>query len=132
MRKQHDELEKAFKIRNRELLNNLIKKRYKSLKGNIYKDKKFIIIPAKSVESLEDESKQQINCVRSYSKKYANGICDIYFMRLLKSKNKSLVTVEVRNNKVVQSRTKFNHLPEEKQSKFLKLWETKILQRCED
>ena len=48
----------------------------------------FIILPAKSVEALENESKQQSNCVRTYSEDYANGSCDIYFMRLLCAKNK--------------------------------------------
>ncbi len=130
LQKRHDELEKYYKIHNRKILNNLISKRYELLKENIYKDKNFIIIPAKSVEALEDESRQQSNCVRTYSEKYAEGKADIYFMRLLKSKNKSLVTVEVRNNRVVQSRTKYNNSLEEKQLKFLKLWETKILQKC--
>ena len=130
LRKKHDELEKDYEIHNKNVLNNLISKRYELLKENIYKDKKFIIIPAKSIEDLEDESRQQSNCVRTYSEKYAKGRTDIYFMRFLKSKDKSLVTVEVKNNKVVQSRTKFNNLPEENQLKFLKSWETKILQRC--
>ena len=81
LQERHDELEECFKINNREILNTSIAKRYDNLKENIYQDEKFIIIPAKSVESLEQESKEQSNCVRTYSEKYATGNCDIYFIR---------------------------------------------------
>lgn len=74
-----------------------------------------------------DESKQQNNCVRTYAEKYADGTCDIYFMRDIKSQDKSLVTVEVKNNAIVQSRTKNNNDPNEKQLKFLYSWENAIL-----
>ena len=40
-------------------------------------------------------------------------------MRLICDKNKSLVTVEVRNNKIVQKRTKNNKYTTKEQDKFL-------------
>ena len=55
------------------------------------------------------------------------GKCDIYFMRSVNEKDKSLVTVEVKGNKVVQSRIKYNNLPEEKQKLFLEKWQEKVL-----
>ena len=111
-------------------INKQISKRCKELNNNKYQDEMFIILPAKSVEALENESKQQSNCVRTYSEDYANGSCDIYFMRLLCSKNKSLVTVEVKNNEVVQSRIKHNNLPTEEQRLFLEKWQQNVLQNC--
>ena len=90
-----------------------------SLSKKIFKDKSFIIIPAPTIESLEDESKQQHNCVRTYAEDYALGRCDMYLMRNRISPDESLVTVEVKNNKVVQSRIKYNLNPNEKQKKFL-------------
>ena len=74
-------------------------------------DEKFIILPAPNLKALQDESTQQNNCVRTYAEKYANGICDIYFMRNITEPKKSLVTVEVKNNKIVQSRLKHNADP---------------------
>lgn len=130
LEERHDELEKSYEVKNREILNKSIAERYKELKQNIYKDEEFIIIPAKNVEALEKESKEQSNCVRTYSEKYATGKCDIYFMRLLKNKNKSLVTVEVKDNKVVQSRIKYNAQPNPIQLLFLKKWQEQILQKC--
>lgn len=125
--KKHDELEKQYEIRKDEILNESINKRYEELKENIFKEGQFIIKPANSVESLIDESKQQNNCVRTYSEKYANGECDIYFLRNIKTPNKSLVTVEVRDNKVVQSRLINNKPVEENQEKWLNRWQKKIL-----
>ena len=102
-------------------------KRGKELSINKYQNNKFIIFPALTVESLKDESKQQNNCVRTYAEKYATGTCDIYFMRDIKQPKKSLVTIEVKNNKVVQSRIKNNKSPDKKQLAFINKWEQKIL-----
>mgnify|MGYP003306511494 CR=1 FL=1 len=86
-----------------------------------------MIFPAKSVKELEDESKQQNHCVRTYAEKYANGKCDIYFMREIDKPKNSLVTIEVREDKIVQSRIKNNGEPDRIQKNFLKKWETKVL-----
>ena len=44
-------------------------------------------------------------------------------MRKLSDLNKSLVTVEVRDNTVVQKRTKNNEITTKEQDKFLQKWE---------
>ena len=92
-----------------------------------YNNKNFIINPAPTIAALEDESKQQHNCVRTYAEDYASGICDIYCMRDIKAQDKSLVTVEVKDNKVVQSRIKYNDSPNKTQIQFLDNWERKVL-----
>ena len=102
-------------------------KRSKELSANIYKNNKFIILPAYNLKDLQEESKQQHNCVRTYAEKYASGDCDIYFMRDIKKQNKSLVTVEVKQNKVIQSRVKYKKSPNNMQQKFLKTWEENVL-----
>ena len=48
-------------------------------------------------------------------------------MRNIKNPKKSLVTIEVRNNTIVQSRIKNNNQPTENELKFLKEWEQNIL-----
>ena len=87
----------------------------------------FIIMPAGSLKALQNESEQQSNCVKTYAERYAHGKCDIYFMREVDKPKKSLVTVEVKNNEVVQSRIKYNNNPSEKQLEFLRKWENKVL-----
>ena len=127
LEKEHDRLEKEYKIHNENIINTAIIKRNTILSVNTYKDKQFIIFPVPTLKALLEESKQQHNCVRTYAKKYANGESDIYLMRNIKAKNKSLVTVEVKNNKIVQSRTKYNNSPTAIQIKFLEEWEQNIL-----
>ena len=62
-----------------------------------------------------------------YIKKYALGKCDIYYMRELSNIDKSLVTIEVRNQEVVQSRIIDNQLPTKGQQDFINKWQKKIL-----
>ena len=118
LKKEHDEYSKQILIKNNAKINRKI---------NTYSNTKYIIMPAKSFISLEDESTQQNNCIRNYAEKYANGKSDIYFMREINTPNKSLVTIEVKENKIVQSRTKDNGLPNNSQKRFLNKWENEVL-----
>ena len=129
LKTMHDKYEKQIKIIKQEKMIKDIENRVKILSGNIFKNKEFIIFPAASVDALIDESKQQNNCVRTYTERYAEGECDIYFMRKIDKPSISLVTVEVKNNKVVQKRTKNNNKTNKKQDKFLETWQEKVLQK---
>jgi hypothetical protein len=78
-------------------------------------DYKFIY-PA-TTQDIKDEAVQQANCVASYIQKVIDGQCHIMFLRkqnktLPKEEqyNKSLVTLEIRDYKVVQARGKFNRI----------------------
>jgi hypothetical protein len=127
LKEEHDKLEAQYEIQSKKLIQKEIIKRGKELLANKYQNNKFIILPARTLKEMQDESKQQNNCVRTYAEKYAEGICDIYFMRDIKKPKKSLVTVEVKNNRVVQSRIKNNYDPNEKQIQFLQKWEQNVL-----
>ena len=127
LKAEHDKLEAQYEIQNKKLINKAIVKRGKVLSINNYRTKKFMITPAPNLKALLDESKQQHNCVRTYAEDYASGMCDIYLMRDMKKQNKSLVTVEVKDNKVVQSRIKYNNSPTDEQQRFLEKWEKKVL-----
>ena len=127
IKEAHDKIEKEYEIVKDNLICEAIKNRGNELSKYTFNNSKYIIFPADSIESLEDESKQQHNCVRTYSERIAKGSCDIYFMRLVSDREHSLVTVEVRNNEVVQKRTKNNQSTTAEQDKFLDLWERKIL-----
>ena len=127
LREAHDQLENQYEVQCDEIMRKAIRKRGKELSINIFKNNKFIILPAFTLKALQDESKQQNNCVRTYAERYAEGECDIYFLRNAKNIKSSLVTVEVKNNKVVQSRIKNNDDPSETQLAFLNEWEQKVL-----
>ena len=129
LKEEHDKLEKEYKVQEENIINNAIIKRGKELNKNKYSDKKFIVFPAYTLKDLKNESKEQNNCVRTYAEDYAKGTCDIYFMRDINNQKKSLVTIEVKNKRVAQSRTKCNYSTNKEQNKFLRKWEEKVLQK---
>ena len=127
LRAKHDELQNLVKINKDKQTRKQIKARYNKIKQNTYENKKFVIYPTRSIEEMINESAQQNNCVKTYADRVAKGRCDIYFMRLVNEREKSLVTVEVRGNKVVQQRIKNNMDTTPEQKRFLKKWEKEIL-----
>lgn len=80
-------------------------------------DYKFIY--PKTTKDIKDEAVQQSNCVASYIDKVIDGSCDIILMRKKNDVENSLVTVEVRNGKVVQARQRFNESVNESEQKAL-------------
>ena len=77
--------------------------RFLKLAKYIYDDGKYIIFPATSVEAMRDEGEQQNNCVaRLYLKPYIENETEIFFIRKLNNVNKSLITLEYKNNRVKQ------------------------------
>lgn len=127
IKEAHDNAEKQIEVLKNKKFDSAIRKKYKKLIKNKFQDKKYIVFPAMNVEELVDESSQQNNCVRTYAERIAKNDCDIYFMRLVDSQDKSLVTVEVRNNKVCQQRIKNNEQTSKEQQRFLKKWEKLVL-----
>lgn len=75
-----------------------------------YEDRfgKYCFIYPRCTQDIKDEAVMQNNCVASYIDKVIDGQCHILFLRKIDNPEKSLVTVEVRDNKVVQARRHFN------------------------
>ena len=105
---EHDKIfAQSLIIRDKEI-NEKINSLSKIYGMNIYEDDKYIIFPASSIEALIDESNQMSNCVKSYCERISDKDTQIYFMRKKDNKDKSLVTIEVNNNKVIQALSRFN------------------------
>ncbi len=68
----------------------------------------YIIVYPNSTQDIKDEAVSQNNCVASYIEKVLNGECDILFLRKKDNPTKSLVTLEVRNGRIVQAKQRFN------------------------
>ena len=124
---EHDRLEKQIIINKDSKINNKIESISKILSINVYEDDKYVIFPASSIDSLLDESRQMHNCVRTYVEKYGNNECQIYFMRYKDNINKSLITIEVNGNKVVQAREKYNKNISEEERKIINRFENSLL-----
>lgn len=69
---------------------------------------KYCFIYPECTQDVKDEAVAQNNCVASYIRDVIDGFCHILFMRLKECPDKSLVTIEVRNNKIVQAKQRFN------------------------
>ena len=92
---------------------------YKSLE---YKGKKYCILAPKEPEDLTKEGSSLCHCVGGYVKYVADKKTQIYFMRENKNSEKSLITVEVRNNKILQARGFSDIWVDSGQSDFLLKW----------
>lgn len=102
------------------------KARYNDSFNFEYKD--FIITYPKSTQEVKDEAVQQNHCVASYIRRVINGECHILFLREKENPDKSLITLELRENKVVQARGKFNRETTKEEREVVEKYE-KVLER---
>lgn len=73
-------------------------------------------------QDIKDEAVSQNNCVASYIQRVVDGQCHILFLRYKDEPNKSLVTIEVRNDKIVQALQKYNHPLTKEQREVVDKW----------
>jgi hypothetical protein len=71
--------------------------------------KNWVFICPKKAQEIKDEAVMQNNCVASYIQDVLDGSDHIIFMRRKEDPDKSVVTVEVVNNEVVQAYERFNN-----------------------
>lgn len=84
-----------------------------------------------STQDIKDESVQQNNCVSSYIDKVIDGKCHIMFLRKKSSLTTSLVTIEIRNNRIVQARRRFNDDVTVEERKAIDSWNKKFSEKKE-
>ena len=76
----------------------------------------------KSIQDIKNESVQMNNCVSSYIQRVIDGHCHILFLRYKDSPDESLVTIEVRNNFIVQALQKYNNPLTKEQREIVDKW----------
>lgn len=77
-----------------------------------------MIVP-KDVADILREAAQQHNCLYKYVWRVASGDTVILFMRDKVNSSKSLVTLEIKHNAIVQAYRAFNELPNEQEQSFI-------------
>lgn len=82
----------------------------------------YCFIYPKSTQEIKDEAVSQNNCVASYIKRVIDGQCHIMFLRKKECPDKSLVTIEIRNGKIVQALQKFNNPLTSEQQEVVDKW----------
>ena len=88
--------------------------------------KDYVFIYPKTTQEIKDEAVQQNNCVASYIDRVINGNCHILFLRKKDTPNKSLVTIEVRNGRIVQARQAYNNPCTEEQNEAIDAFNKKF------
>ena len=87
-----------------------------------YHNDKFSIIAPKTPNDIVLEGSSQNNCCSSYIDSVKNKKCVILFLRRTKLKDVSEVTVEVRENKIVQIKAFANRNISKEHEEFVKEW----------
>lgn len=82
----------------------------------------YCFIYPESTQDIKDEAVSQNNCVASYIQRVIDGGCHILFLRKKDSPDQSLVTIEVRDNKIVQARQRFNYPVTSEQQEVIDKW----------
>jgi hypothetical protein len=87
-----------------------------------YKTGGHAFITPKSPKDIIREGSSLSHCVASYVKDVVNGRCKIFFLRNKEDLDKSLITIELRGNRIVQAKGQSNRLPNENEKKLMKKW----------
>ena len=69
--------------------------------------KNYVFIYPDCTQDIKTEACQQNNCVASYIDRVIDGNCHIMFLRKKDSPDESLVTIEIRHNRIVQAKRRF-------------------------
>ena len=111
--------------------NSMVKEENKKAFDDMYEDwknryeyhnDKFSIITPKTPDDIVLEGSNQNNCVASYVDSVRNKKCVILFLRRTKSKDVSEVTIEIRENKIVQIKAFANRNISKEHEEFVKEW----------
>ena len=115
--RNYNRLRKEF---SEELFKKYINKDYECT----YKD--YVFIYPSCTQDIKDEATAQNNCVASYIDRVIDGNCHIMFLRKIDSPDKSLVTIEIRNNKIVQAKRRFNYPITQEDQEAIDYWNKKF------
>ena len=87
---------------------------------------KYVFLYPEKIDDIRSEAVSQNNCVASYVQSVIDGKCHILFMRKKEEPDKSLVTIEVKNNKIVQAKGRFNRDLTNEEEVVVEKWNTKF------
>lgn len=92
-----------------------------------YQSKELMMIPPHSAKEIVDEGAALHHCVRLYVKNVAEKKSVILFVRSVDEPDKSLCTVEVKDDQVTQARGFDNEEPPAQITAFIEQWKQRVL-----
>lgn len=117
LKQTHDITSRNYQIKVESEKEEIFSGRYKDFKP--YKTDEYIIIAPKETKDLQEEGSRLNHCVASYIKRVIDGQCLIYFLRKQDKQEESLITLEVKDNAIVQVRGSHNRRPSDEERKAL-------------
>lgn len=85
----------------------------------------FSFIYPRNTDEIKKEGKNQHNCVATYINRVLYEGCHIMFMRPTNDIQHSYITLEIRDNRIVQAKRKFNNNPSKKEWDVITKWNKK-------
>lgn len=119
----HDISARNYKVKVSEEEEKIFAERYKDWKN--YKGSVYSLIAPTKTSDVKAEGCKMNHCVASYIHRIVKGECLIVFMRKTDNLEEPLVTVEIRNNAIVQYKGKHNRNLTETEKNFLKSYANK-------
>ena len=117
LKQTHDITSRNYNIKVESEKEEIFSSRYKDFKP--YKTEDYIVIAPKETKDLQEEGSRLNHCVASYIKRVIDGQCLIYFLRKQDKEEESLITLEVKDNAIVQVKGSHNRRPSEEERKAL-------------
>ncbi|WP_296880220.1 PcfJ domain-containing protein [Thomasclavelia sp.] len=125
LKKAHDELAKKIKIADIEIKNRQILVNSKKYDKYIYFFNDYLIVPCRSVDELNEESRILNHCVKTYADRVAQNKTEIFFIRKKIEPNTPYTTLELKNREIIQCYCKNNNIPDDDIKTFVKSWANK-------
>ena len=85
----------------------------------------FRFIYPRTTKEIQEEGKNQENCVSTYINRVLGENCHIMFMRPVDDLDHSYITLEIRNNHIVQAARKYNKCVSEDERRVIEKWNQK-------
>ena len=100
----HNQLAYKCRLKNQEIDEKKFAINVESTKKYEGKADGFVFVAPKTKQDFYDEATAQANCLAGYIRQFTEGSCQILFMRKEKYPDRSFITVEIRNGRVVQAK----------------------------
>lgn len=123
LKEAHDNASDAVTVQKDELGFEIYRERYEKLKLKYaWSDGTYKIIIPKGINDIIREGTVLSHCVGGYAARHVSGNTTILFMRSCKNPKQRLVTIEVKGEKICQSRGYKDRNVTEKEKEFIEKW----------
>lgn len=102
LQQTHDIMNRNHNIKVTQEQEKIFATRYENFKP--WDDNNYTVIAPTTITDIQKEGDALNHCVGSYIKRVINGETRIVFLRKLDEISKSLITVEIKDNKIIQAR----------------------------